>query len=123
MPESFDVVLNFANRQIVDADGENRGKVDDVLLRDDGDQLVLEAVLTGFPAWAARLGGPLGSRLLRAWNVLTDSRPPDVIALKEVEQFNGAIRLRPGTRVRDNHFERWLREHLIRRIPGAQHEG
>ncbi|RLV56415.1 hypothetical protein D9V41_04845 [Aeromicrobium phragmitis] len=123
MPQSFDVVLTLANRQIVDADGTNHGKVDDLLLREDGDGLVVDAILAGFPAWSARLGGPLGSWMLRTWNLLTDTRPPDVVPFSEVERIDSAVHLQRGAKVPENLLERWLREHLVAKIPGAGHEG
>lgn len=120
------VGLNLLDRQIVDRDGDPVGKVDDVEfgVGDDGVPYVV-ALLVGQEVLGERIGGELGSWLAgSARRMRTDRHPkPLRIGYDLVSEVDAAVRLSvKRDLLPDAPLENWLREHLVRRIPGAQEE-
>ena len=108
------------DRQIVDRDGTPVGKVDDLEL--DGPRVT--ALLTGQQALGPRLGGWLGHWVRRsAARLDVDRLGPRRIPWDLVARVDSAVHL--STRVEllaAAPLERWLDDHLIGRIPGADHD-
>ncbi|MDG4814010.1 hypothetical protein O7628_00630 [Micromonospora sp. WMMD956] len=111
------------DRQIVDRDGRLVGKVDDVEFAVDADGVpYVAALLTGQAALGQRIGGRIGRLLVAVAVRFTEDRAvtPLRIPYRLVARVDSAVRLRaclddlPPAPV-----ERWLRRHLIDRIPGA----
>jgi sporulation protein YlmC with PRC-barrel domain len=115
--------LDLLDRQIVDADDELVGKVDDVELSDpeDGPPRVV-ALLLGPQAYGHRLGGRLGRWIVSSAERIAGTSEPIRIPMQFVEELGVSITLK----VRSDEIERterldhWLRDHLISRIPGAR---
>lgn len=61
-PVSFDdsAVIRLLDHQIVDADGHHLGKVDDLSLRQEGEDLLIDALMVGPAALAPRYPGLVG---------------------------------------------------------------
>jgi len=111
------------DRQIVDRDGRLVGKVDDVEFGVDDDGVpYVAALLTGQEALGQRIGGRIGQLLVAVAGRFTEDRAvtPLRIPYRLVDRVDSAVRLR--ARLDDlpaSPVERWLRRHLIDRIPGA----
>ncbi|WP_420221192.1 hypothetical protein [Nocardiopsis algeriensis] len=109
------------DRQIVDREGNNTGKVDDVEFTWDGKRApVMTALLTDTAALGPRLSGRLG----RFWRtVMQRMRPtsdePVRVPVEDVEEFSPSTRLRTAAPENAVIVEDWLREHVIGRIPGS----
>lgn len=126
-PEIFDdsVVIRLLDHQVVDADGRFLGKVDDLALREDGDDLVVEALMIGPAALAPRYPGVLGRWGWAIWRRLNDPADPGVllVPMREVLDVGSDIRVSDAARealLASFGLENWLRRNLIGRIPGAK---
>ncbi|MEU0487600.1 hypothetical protein ABZ249_00120 [Nocardiopsis sp. NPDC006139] len=118
----FRIGFTVLDRQIVDAEGDNVGKVDDVEFEwREGEPPTMTALVSDTAALGPRIAGRLG----RSWEVLLGRlRPPDeeptLIRLEDVEQFDPStvlsIAAPPGMRP----METWVAEHIICRIPGGR---
>lgn len=115
--------LDLLDRQILDRDGDPVGKVDDVELTDpEQGPPRLVALLLGPQAYGQRLGGRLGEWIASAGVRLAGTDAPIRIPIEAVDDFGVSIRLKvslPDVE-RAERLERWLRERLIERIPGAR---
>jgi hypothetical protein len=123
----LDAALRLLDRQLIDRDGRMAGKVDDLELtrRDDG-TLVVTAILTGPGALGPRLPGVLGRLTVAAWRRLhPDARgdaDPGRVPFEQVTAIDSAIRLAASRRdVPPYALERWAREHIVEKLPGAGH--
>jgi sporulation protein YlmC with PRC-barrel domain len=119
--------FHLLDRQIIDRDGQDIGKVDDVELTIDHDgTITVTALLVGPLALGPRFGG-------RAAEVVTGIAarlhpPPGTDPLRIpydlVDSVGPAIKL---TVRRDllvePQLESWLRDHVIGRIPGNEADG
>jgi sporulation protein YlmC with PRC-barrel domain len=117
--------FDLLDRQILDCDGESVGKVDDVELAvgDDG-RLRVVALLVGPQALGRRLGGRLGRWISTVAGRLHPVEHPDPIRIPYalVARRSSAIDLSVRRdRLPEPTLEAWLREHVIARIPGADH--
>jgi sporulation protein YlmC with PRC-barrel domain len=116
------VSFHLLDRQIVDRDGLEVGKVDEVELGiDDRGAPYLAALLVGPQAFGPRISGWLG-RLLTglARRLRTDRSGPLRIPYDLVRQVDSAVELSVRRDLlREPELESWLREHLIGRIPGS----
>jgi sporulation protein YlmC with PRC-barrel domain len=126
MSETLDSGLELLDRQILDADGYQIGKVDDLRFDSDGPAPPrLVALLTGHQAFAGRLGGRLG----RCWQAVAAAcsghRGPIEIPLERVREIGPAVRLDLTAEdlPRVLHAERWLARNLIGKLPGADRAG
>jgi hypothetical protein len=119
----LDAGLHLLDRQLVDRDGNLAGKVDDLELTesDDGPPRVT-AILAGPGALAGRFGGRLGHWLEDISNRLRegDENRPARIPFGLVADIGNLIRLAADrTELETDRVERWVRERVIGRIPGA----
>lgn len=118
------VAFNLLDRQIVDSDGLPVGKVDDVELDRTGDGgLYVAALLTGQQALGRRIGGVLGRWITAAATRLElDRRGPRRIPYDLVASVESAVILSVKRELLpEPELESWLNDHLIGKIPGADH--
>ncbi|MEV4641330.1 hypothetical protein AB0J80_28705 [Actinoplanes sp. NPDC049548] len=121
------IALDLLDRQILDRDREPVGKVDDVELGVAADgTLHVAALLVGQQALGDRIGGRLGSWIAGTARRLApdDRRQPMRIPYDLVATVDSAVNLSVRRELLpDAPLESWLRDHLIDRIPGADHAG
>jgi hypothetical protein len=111
----IDLGLGVLDHQLVDADGRNCGKADDLeldLAHPDGPRVA--AVLAGPPAWRGR-GAP--GRIAAA---LAEESPLVRVPWRDVDELGAAVRLR--CRAEDAGLARGdlLLEPVIERLPGGR---
>jgi sporulation protein YlmC with PRC-barrel domain len=107
-----DIALGILDHQLVDADGINCGKVDDLELTGlDGDSPEVVEIIVGGNAWRSR--GLLGR--------LAGSLAGDAVHVpwSEVESVSSVVKLkRPAAELRlDRGDPRWAR--LVGKVPGS----
>jgi hypothetical protein len=126
-PLALDAGLSLLDRQIVDKDGMMAGKVDDLELsfprEGDGPPFVT-AILSGPGALAGRIGGRLGRWIESVRRRLHPDEPePARISFGVVKRIASSVEIAVSAEDLDaSRSERWVREHVISRIPGAEHE-
>lgn len=117
--------LDLLDRQIVDADDELVGKVDDLDFTDpdEGDSPKLTALLLGPEAYGRRLGGRVGSWVAATAKRLGRADEPIRIPVDLIDDLGTSIKLnvRLSDLERVERVDHWLRDHFIGRIPGADH--
>jgi sporulation protein YlmC with PRC-barrel domain len=116
--------LHLLDRQIVDVDGAMAGKVDDVELEPsaDGESFHVVAVLSGAGALGPRLGGRLGRFIAAVHGRLADEPVPARIPFGVVSDVGNHVTVTLGREhLESNRLEAWARDHLVDRIPGADH--
>ncbi len=130
MVVSFDdsLVIRLLDHQVVARDGHHLGKVDDLSLRQDGEDLVVEALMIGPAALAPRYPGAMGRWPWAIWRRLNDPDDPGVVLvpLERVVDIGSHVEVDDEARatlLASFGLERWLRRHLISRIPGAKGGG
>ncbi len=115
--------LDLLDRQILDADGDLVGKVDDLELSDvkDGEDPRVLALLLGPQAYGQRLGGRLGRWIASSGARLAGTEAPIRIPIELVADIGISVTLkeRLDDLERLGRLERWLRDNFIGRIPGA----
>jgi hypothetical protein len=122
----YDAALHLLDRQIVDPDDRPVANVDDLELSENEEgALVVTALLTGPGALGPRLGGRIGTWTVAIWRRLHfDAHPvPGRIDAALITDIDSAIHT--AARIGDLHInglEQWVRDNVIRRIPGATHE-
>ena len=111
----LDARLHLLDRQLLDADGEPVGIVDDLELTDNtADQPPtgprVTAILTGQVLFTRVFGGqPPRSHL-------------STVSWRSVAKIGTSIHLHSGAEPTDGQWvEHWLRHHVIGRIPGGRH--
>ncbi|MED5812430.1 hypothetical protein VST63_08655 [Mycolicibacterium sp. 050232] len=116
---TLDARLHLLDRQLLDHDGDPVGIVDDLEI--DGIDLDTDiesgspaprvtAILSGHVVMTRILGGAPPRSLLHE------------IPWKLVSSIGVTVRLSPAeTRFDTNWVERWLRDHIVARIPGGRH--
>lgn len=120
-------VLELLDRQLVDRDGRLVGKVDDIefAVDDEPDALPrVTAVLAGLGALANNIGGDTGHALAAAERRLAErrDRQPSRVDIATVREIGSAIELdADGEDLDTNRGERWVRDVIIDKIPGAGH--
>jgi hypothetical protein len=111
-PVEVDIALGILDHQLVDADGVNCGKVDDLELTGlDGDSPEVVEILVGGNAWRSRgLLGRLAARL---------SGEAVHIPWSEVESVSSVVKhKRPASELRlDRGDRRWAR--VVGKVPGS----
>jgi sporulation protein YlmC with PRC-barrel domain len=120
--------FDLLDRQILDRDGEDVGKVDDLELGLDGagsDPPYVAALLVGPQALGPRLGEWLGRTVAAvAARLDADRSGPLRIPYELVARVDSAVWLSVRKELlAEPVLEGWLREHLIGRIPGSGHAG
>jgi sporulation protein YlmC with PRC-barrel domain len=122
----MEIGLNLLDRQIVDAEEQPVGKVDDVELHigEDGGPVVT-ALLVGQEALGRRIGGALGTALAGlARRMRIGGEEPIRIPYELVRDIDSAITLSVRKdAMPEPPLETFLRDHLISHIPGAHHAG
>ena len=120
-------VLELLDRQIVDRDGMLAGKVDDLEFEIDDEPDALPRVtgiLSGLGALAGHIGGDAGQWLEATERRLTEDRDrhPSRIDFGLVGEIGSAIEIAADRDDLDsNRAERWARDVIIDKIPGAGH--
>ena len=127
-PDPLRVGFHLLDRQIVDANGEPVGKVDDVELTQNQatGRLRVTALLSGQQVLGERIGGRLGGLLAGIARRLhpVQHPPPLRIDLTQVADIGSAVILTvPRNALPTPPLEQWLGDQLIDRIPGAGHAG
>ena len=111
-PVEVDIALGILDHQLVDSDGVNCGKVDDLELTGlDGDSPEVVEILVGGNAWRSRgLLGRLAARL---------GGDAVHVPWSEVESVSSVVKLkRPSAELRLNRGDpRWAR--LVGKVPGS----
>jgi sporulation protein YlmC with PRC-barrel domain len=125
MARVLDASHGVLDLQVVDRDAKPVGKVDDIEL-DDGGQgpPVVRAILVGAPALGRRFGGRFGDWYTAAYRRLHDEKNVQAarIPFERIRQVNSKVDLSISQdELNIGRLERWLVEHLIGRIPGADH--
>ncbi len=113
--------LDLLDRHVVDRDGRPVGKVDDLELSEGEDgTLEVSALLLGPQALGQRVGGVLGRTMRGVGIRLTGDENGARIDLATVDEIGVVIKLKlPLAQLPVGRFEGWVREHLIRPLPGA----
>jgi hypothetical protein len=118
-------VLELLDRQLVDRNGRLAGKVDDVEfeLSDDPHGLPrVAALLAGLGALANHIGGDTGGALAAAERRVAKRRDrhPSRVDIAIVTEIRSAIELDADREDLDtNRGERWVRDVVVDKIPGA----
>jgi sporulation protein YlmC with PRC-barrel domain len=121
----IDAGLNLLDRQILDRDGMMSGNVDDLELTvpADGGPPVITAILAGPGALARRLGSRSGRWLENIHSRLHPSEQPGParVAFGVVTRVGDHVEIAVSRGDLDvSRFEKWVRDHIIVKIPGAR---
>jgi sporulation protein YlmC with PRC-barrel domain len=111
-PTDVDIALSILDHQLVDGDGQNCGKVDDLEIAGlDADSPEVGEILVGGNAWRTR--GLLGRQAARL------SGDAVHVPWREVDSVTSVVTLRrPAAELRLNRGDaRWAR--LVRKVPGS----
>jgi sporulation protein YlmC with PRC-barrel domain len=125
LPDELDAHLHLLDRQVVDRDGRNAGKVDDLELteQEDGPPYV-SAILSGPGALGGRIGGRWGEWmgvLHRRLAAKPDGAPARV-DFAVVRDIGSDVEVSTEAEALEtNAGERWARDHVIGHLPGARH--
>ena len=126
MSDHLSLRFDFLDQQLVDSTGLPLGRVEDLELEQSGRAAPrVTAVLTGLEALGERMDGLLGRSLARAAGRMrepaSDEGPARVDA-KLVKSAGPYVELDvPHDEIPHvAPLERWLEEHVVGRIPGAQ---
>jgi hypothetical protein len=120
--------LQLLDRQLVAHEGALVGCVDDLELTasEDGNSLYVTAILSGPGALTYRLGRRRLGRWLRRMHPFVSARDdddPTSIPFNCVMDIGADIKLGlDAEEVGVASVERWVRDHVIDRIPGSRHE-
>lgn len=120
--------LQLLDRQLVDREGVLCGKVDDLELEhsEDGRRLYVSAIVTGPGALLTRWGRRrLGGWLRRFVAVFVPGREEDPgrIPFRSVRGIGDEIVVSvDAEELASKGGERWVRDHVIGRIPGSGHD-
>jgi hypothetical protein len=120
----IDAGLNLLDRQIIDRDGMMAGNVDDLELtvQPGGGPPIITAILAGPGALARRLGPRSGRWLESVHSRLHPSEQPGParISFGVVKRVAAHVEVTVSRGDLDvSRFEKWIREHIIVKIPGA----
>jgi sporulation protein YlmC with PRC-barrel domain len=122
--ELFDIGLRLLDRQMVGAEDELLGNVDNLLLEMIEGRPTVTAIVSGPAGLGPRFGGRVEVWMRAIWRRLRPEADPApvVIPMAHVERIEAAVTLDDTAQqlVADGaQLERWLRYYLIARIPGA----
>lgn len=122
MTEPPHLGLHLLDRQVVDVDDHEVGKVDDVLFEQHSEGPPrLAGLLLGQQALGPRLGGRMGRWWTAVNATLSGDPDPVFVPIERVSEFEPVVRLEVSREDVRNawRLERWLAERLVGRIPGA----
>jgi hypothetical protein len=130
MPQTYrgrmiDAGLQLLDRQLIDVNGEMAGNVDDLELtfpEEGSGPPIVSAILAGPGALARRIGGHLGDWIesVHARLHTNPSPGPARIPFGVVKRFDSAVELTlPRSELAVNRIEKWVRDTVISKIPGA----
>ncbi|MCW2505517.1 MAG: hypothetical protein JWO79_3801 [Actinomycetia bacterium] len=116
----YDAALSLLDRQVVDPRKLPVANVDDVELETgENGELWVSAILVGPAALGPRIGGLVGRIMTGAAQRLS-GRGPGRIPFAIVTDIGSAVTVSvPVADLDVQPLERWLRDHVIQRIPGA----
>ena len=125
MAEELYAAAHLLDRQLVDRSGRRCGKVDDLELAVDeatGTASVV-AIVCGPGALLQRTGHRrAGAWLRRVVRLLADGDDPGRIPMRQVADIGSHVTLAADAEDLAPSFgERWVRDHVIGRIPGSRH--
>ena len=121
----IDAGLQLLDRQILDSDGNMAGNVDDLefVWPDEGTgPPIVAGIFAGPGALARRIGGRLGDWIESVHERLhpRENPGPARIPFGVVKNINNHVELSvPKDDLEIERFERWVRERIIDKIPGA----
>jgi sporulation protein YlmC with PRC-barrel domain len=124
----IDAGLQLLDRQILDSEGRMAGNVDDLEFtfpKDGRGAPIVTAIYAGPGALARRIGGRLGSWIESVHARLHPHEQPGParIPFGVVKRIDNHIELSvPKDDLEIERFERWVRERIIDKIPGAADE-
>ena len=126
VPDRLLVGLHLLDRQLVDCNGELAGRVDDLELEptDGADGPIIVAILSGPGALAGRIGGRAGGWLGALHRRLHEERDPGParVPIEHVTRIADTVELHvPRRDLASDASERWARDVVISKIPGARH--
>lgn len=114
---------DLLDRQIIDVEGEQVAKVDDVEIEvSEFGSAQLTVLLTGPAALGPRLPGRTGDWVVATWRRLRPDAAPEAgrISITYVKSVGNQIRLAlQRAELTIEGFEYWSRDQVISRIPGA----
>ncbi len=121
----LELVLRLLDHQLVGSSGELLGNVDDLVLEAGPAGLAVTGLLSGPPAMARRQGGAGGRWIDAIWRRLHPLEDPPVEAVRwsSVDRVDSAVHLDEDATefvAAADLTERWLREHVVSRLPGAR---
>lgn len=120
-----DLGLRLLDHQLVDRNDWLAGNVDDLELTpsDDRAELYVTAILAGPGVLWQRLGRRRLGRWLERAHARVDPDTPTRIPFSRVRDLGPQIGLNVvADELAPHAAERWARDHVIARIPGARHE-
>ena len=117
--------LHLLDKQLLDREGVMCGNVDDLELEETEDgRLLVTGLRSGAGALARRLGAPVLGRWLEQVHLGVDPERKDhtFIPLSHVDDIGSHVKLSlDHQELATWHSERWVAEHVIDHIPGAEH--
>lgn len=122
----MDLALNLLDRHIVDNDGQPAGNVDDLEFEwPDGGAgpPFVGALLSGPGALSQRLGGRLGKWISSVHVRLNEGDPqPARVSMGVVKRIGVKVELSlPASQLETWELQKWVRDKIILKIPGAKH--
>jgi sporulation protein YlmC with PRC-barrel domain len=124
-PRQLWAVLELLDHQIVARDGRLAGNVDDLTVEvpdGDGDLPVVTAIVSGVGALARQIGGDAGRWLAAVEARLATSDADAEIPFSVVHRIDWEVTIGvPRDELPSNRAERWARDVIVARIPGASH--
>jgi sporulation protein YlmC with PRC-barrel domain len=119
-----DAGLELLDRQMIDQRGRMAGNIDDLELDfpEEGGPPRVTAILAGPGALARRIGGRLGDGIASIHERLQecDIEGPARVSFGAVASIGSDVRLTVSRQTLEIYrFERWARESIVSRIPGA----
>jgi hypothetical protein len=121
----LDADFHLLDRQVIDRNGRLVCKVDDLEFGPgSGGQPVVTAILAGPAALGPRIGGALGRWLVALQRQFRpcDQDGPARIAVALVEEIRSDVRLSAAAaELRTHQVEAWVDQHVISKLPGANH--
>ncbi len=124
---NVDVGLDLLDRLVVDATGTVIGRVDDIVLEEDLDDLGssslrVTGLLLGPEAWGRALGGRIGRWVTGVAQALHPGHS-NLVPIGDVAELEPSVLLHTDAARYDGVLvsEQWLARYIVGRIPGGTH--